>query len=212
MKVEVHKVNNDIDNESQKNVVESYNNNEKNEKTDSLRSKLQKKYNIVINAMKKNMDEIIIGATVFVCGIGLVAGISGINKMSEISENCSNAQLITDDSEYNLEDVYVVYNNTDTHFCTRKNLQKITEDTKVKGGLFETNEYYYRDEIYGYYDIKTGDKVCQDHEDGFYIENLKDFYSTGDLYVMDYKVNLNDVEKEINNDYLLSREPKLKRK
>lgn len=212
MKVQVHKVNNDVDNESEKNLNESYNNDERNEKVDSLRSKLQKKYNIVINTMKKNINEIIIGTTIFVCGIGAVAGISSINKLAEISENCSNAQLITDDSEYDLGDVYVVYNNTDTHFCTRKNLQKITENTKVEGDLFETYDYYYRDKIYGYYDIKTGDKICQDHEDGFYIENLKDFYTRDDLYVMDYKVNLNDVEKEINNDYLLSREPKLKRK
>lgn len=212
MKVEVHKVKQNGDDESTKNISESYNNDEQNEKDDLLRSKLQKKYNIVINTMKKNIDKIIIGATVFVTGIGVMAGVSLYNKQSEINSNCSNAQLVTDDGEYKIGDVYVVYNATDTHFCIRKNLQKISENTKVKGGLLRTNEYYYRDEIYGYYDIKTGDKICQDHEDGFYIENLKDFYTTDDLYMMNYKVSLDEVSKSINNDYLLSRTPNLKRK
>ena len=73
-------------------------------------------------------------------------------------------------------------------------------------------EYYYRDDIYDYYDVQTGNRICQDHEDGFYVEKLTDFYTAYDMKKVGYSISISDVEDKINNDYLLSREPEIRRK
>ncbi|MBR5370208.1 MAG: hypothetical protein IK137_02770 [Bacilli bacterium] len=152
--------------------------------------------------------------------LGIVGGIVAVpinvtNKRDKEWQRYENAKFVTDLCQYNLSDIYVVYDVNNAYFCTRK-LEKITEEDSINGnfdlGTGSVGEYYYRDDIYGYYEVNTGNKMCMDHEDGFYIEKLTDFYDVDDMKIRDYSISISEVENEINNEFLLSRTPKMKRK
>ena len=179
---------------------------------ETLKERLQNKFNIVIDTIKDNIGVIVVvaSAVVFVGGYaGLI--INGIN----LNEKYENSIVVDSDKEYSMKDIYVVYSVDEVHFCTRS-IHKITEDDKIHGkfarGYGSIDEYYYRDEIYDYYDIKTGNKICEDHQDGFYIEGLMNFYGNFDMKDRGYKIGIDEITNDIDNDYLLSREPEMRRK
>ena len=203
---------------------------------------LKRKFNITIDFVKDNIIDNIVdnilpisitaGGVVLVTFIvvGFVNHQKNLDKYYEnqakyrqMEQKYYNSILVDDDKTYYMGNIYVVYDVDNVYFCTKK-IQKVTEKSKTKGkfnvdgsyidihGEGEADEYYYRDEIYDYYDIKTGKKICSDHEDGFYIEKLLDFYTVDKMNVKNYKISLDEIENDIDNDYLLSRDPGLKRK
>lgn len=177
---------------------------------------LKQKYNIAIDTIKDNIAEIAMaaGAIVVVSSV-VIGGVYLGDSQLEKREKYQNSVLVSDERDYLMKDIYVVYDVDNTHFCTRK-IQKITEDDKIYGsfrrGYGIVDEYYYRDEIYDYYDIKTDEKVCCDHEDGFYIEGLMDFYDMNKMSDKNYRISLDEVSNDIDNENLLSRDASLKRK
>lgn len=142
---------------------------------------------------------------------GATSGIILYNR--SMLEKYENTKIIYDNMSHNIGDVFAVYNKDKVYYCTRQ-LYKITESEKIAGnfvfGFGSIDQYYYRDDIYDYYDIKTGEKICQDHQDGFYIENLYDIYDIQTADSHNYKINLEDLEEERNIDYLLSNKPSVK--
>lgn len=178
----------------------------------TLKERLQNKFNIAIDSIRDNIGEIAIAAASIVVVGGMIGlTINGIN----LNKKYENSILVDNDKEYSMKDIYVVYTKDEVHFCTR-NLHKIHEEEKIHGefrrGYGGVDEYYYRDEVYDYYDIKTGNKICEDHQDGFYIEKLMDFYGKLDMKGRNYKIGVDEITNDIDNDYLLSRDPGLRRK
>lgn len=182
--------------------------------------KLQQKYNIVVDNIKDTAPVIVQAAAAIVIAGGIIVGMGtvfahGANERQVKIDNYLNSQLVTDNGEYNFQDIYVVYNTDDVHFCTRE-ISKINEEDKIHGsfvhGSGNVDEYYYRDEIYDYFDIGTKDKVCKDHEEGFYIEKLSTLYNIKDMESREWKIGLDEITNDLDNDYLLSREPGLRRK
>lgn len=177
---------------------------------------VENKHSVVVQTIKNNAIEAIFISAISACTLGAVAAV-GFFIYDSHSEtiNYPNSKFVTDSGQYNLSDIYVVYNVDNTYFCTR-DLVKVTEADSVNGnfsmGNGKVGEYYYRDDIYDYYDVKTGNKICQDHEDGFYIEKLTDFYNMHSMRDRKYSISISEVENEINNDYLLSRNPGIRRK
>ena len=174
--------------------------------------KLKHKYNIAIDTIKDNITEIVVTtAGIVVVSSMIVGAIYLVNQAGEEYDRYENSILVDNEKNYHMKDIYVVYSVDNVSFCTRS-IHKITEDDKVYGNYRHIDEYYYRDEIYDYYDIKTGKKICSDHQDGFYIEGLSDFYDKYEMCKKNYKISLDEVERDIDNDYLLSRDPGLRRK
>ena len=178
--------------------------------------KLKHKYNIAIDTIKDNISKIAVatGGIVVVSSM-IVGGIYFSNQRNEQYDRYQNSILVDNEKNYHMKDIYVVYSSDNVYFCTRS-MHKITEDDKVYGnfrfGGGNIDEYYYRDEIYDYYDIKTGKKICSDHQDGFYIEGLLDFYGMNKMSEKNYQISLEEITNDIDNDYLLSRDPGLRRK
>ena len=177
---------------------------------------VENKHSIAIKTIKDNAVELVFAGVLF-GGVAAILTTVGVCMYinSEEANNYSRSKFITDSGQYNLSDIYVVYDVNNTYFCTR-NLVKIKETDSVDGnfryGTGNVGEYYYRDDIYDYYDVQTGNRICQDHEDGFYVEKLTDFYTAYDMKKVGYSISISDVEDKINNDYLLSREPEIRRK
>lgn len=177
---------------------------------------IQSKYNITVDSVKDNIVEIacvaggIIVATAYLVGVIYIS-----NSTKQKYEKYENSVIVNDDKEYQMKDIYVVYDAGNVYFCTR-DIHKLMEDDKISGtfvkGYGKVDEYYYRDEIYSYYDINTGKEICHDHQEGFYIEKLMDFYNANQMADKDYKINFSEVSSDINDDYLLSRDPGLRRK
>lgn len=155
----------------------------------------------------------------FIVSFGLIVYMKIIDEQIEdaclAKEKYNNSNIIYMDNSYSIQDVYVIYNVDTVWFCTRK-LEKVTENSSVYGyenrRYGQTNEYYYREEIYGYYDIITGEKICQDHEDGFYLEALIDVYSKEESKYHNYNVDLGNLQDEVTIDELLSEEGTIKPK
>ena len=189
-------------------------------KKEKLKEDLEKKYNIVINTIKDNISNIaIISTGVVICTAYLVGLFSWsnwlINSTEEDFKNYQNSIVLFDDDEYKMSNIFVVYDANNVHFCTRK-IHKITEEEKISGnfryGSGHVDEYFYRDEIYEYFDVETKERICYDHQDGFYIENLLGFYSREDMRNQNFKLSSGEVKARLDNDYLLSRDPGLRRK
>lgn len=186
----------------------------------SFKEKLEVTNNVAINYVKNNdaleifRTGLTVASFITVIVVGVICIDRGIKKNID-NENYNKAVIVYKDNNYDINDLYVVYSIEGVCFCNRK-LNKVTENSAVNGesifGFGEVSDNYYRDEIYAYYDVKNGNKVCEDHEDGYYIEKLSDL-SLQDIFKShDYKMLLNEIEQEINLDYLLSREPKPKQK
>lgn len=137
----------------------------------------------------------------------VIGGVMGGLALNSIDENYYNSNVAYNDTEFPMRDIYIVYNMDSVYFCNR-HIIKITEAKKEA----ITRDYYYRDEIYDYYDIRTGEKICQDHEDGFYIEELFGFYDRFYMKSKNFNIELDEVANDINLEFLLSREAKIKRK
>ena len=186
----------------------------------SFKEKLEVTNNVAINYVKNNdalevfRTGLTVASFITVIVVGVICIDRGIKKNID-NENYNKAVIVYKDNNYDINDLYVVYSIEGVCFCNRK-LNKITENSLVDGesifGFGEVSDNYYRDEIYAYYDVKNGNKVCEDHEEGYYIEKLSDL-SLQDIFKShDYKMSLNEIEQEVNLDYLLSREPNPKQK
>ena len=126
------------------------------------------------------------------------------------NEKLNNTQVIVAEQQYNLEDIYVVYTVNDVYYCTRQ-LVAITQAENVKGeaalGTGAVDGTYYRDDIHKYYDIRNGEYICQDHDYGYYMEPVVDFYKYKEAKEFDYKFVYNKLASDVNLEYLLEREP-----
>lgn len=174
---------------------------------------IQSKYNITVNSVKDNIVQIVGVAGGII--IATVYSVGFIYFSNSTHQKYENSVIVNEDKEYQMKEIYVVYDTDNVYFCNR-DIYKLMEDDKINGtfvsGYGKVDEYYYRDEIYSYFDIKTGKEICHDHEDGFYIEKLMDFYNVNQIANKNYKINLSEISSDINADYLLSRNPGLKRK
>ena len=187
---------------------------------EDLKKKIEEKFNVTINFIKTNnkgniQDAIVFGGiSSFVIGVTAVAIASGFEVRTTIN-NIENSTLKLRpngvEQEYEYKDVYVVYNAEDVFFCNRK-VVAVNEVTKTSGqftrGTGEVREYQTREEVYGYFDIKTGEKICEDHEQGFYIENLSTVYkmkNSDEFRTGPESKSYDEVAEDIDTEYLLSR-------
>lgn len=172
------------------------------EKNEGLVQKLMDKYNIAIETFDNNFKFGLIAmtsATVLLLATPVIMTTATIVNNVRYA-NYLDSTVVCNDKEYQMDNVYVVYNDDNTYFCTRE-LQNVTEDGRVNS-----------DEIHDYFDIRTGHKICSDYENGFYIAGLLDFYSASDMNGRNYQINLDEVSANVNIDSLSSRNPVLKRK
>ena len=132
---------------------------------------------------------IAIGTVGIDVGLGL-----HVKKQNEIRyEKYISTTIETKNGIHNIDDVYVVYNADKVWFCNRK-IVAVNKDETIYGDFYrgygDVSEYYYRDEIYEYYDLKYGEKICQTHEDGFYIESLMKLYSEEEVIKHNYQLSI----------------------
>lgn len=170
---------------------------------------IKEKYDIVVDFIDENF---FIGLAF--AGFILIMSLTGITichglDMQAQYEKYISTTIDTKNGNYSICDVYAVYNAESLWFCNRR-LVAINEEETVRG--ISVADYYYRDEIYEYYDLKNGEKICQTHEDGFYIEPLMDLYSEEELMEHNYKLSLDNLEEEKSIEDVLSRDPGYKRK
>ena len=187
---------------------------------EDLKKKLEEKFNVTINYIKTNnkgniQDYLVFGGVAaFAISVAAVLVVSGY-KVRTTNNNIENSTLKLNsgevEQEYEYKNVYVVYNADDVFFCNRK-VVGVNEVTKTNSqfirGTGEVKEYQTREEVYGYFDIKTGEKICEDHEQGFYIENLSTVYkmkNSDEFRKAPESKSYDDVSEEIDADYLLSR-------
>lgn len=185
------------------------------EEKQTVKKFIEDKYDVVVGFTNEHLVLTAVLISFALCGsaVGLGAKIGLENRKQ--NEKYISTTIDTQNGNYSIDDVYAVYNTEKVWFCNRK-LADINEEEVINGsfryGNGNISEYYYRNEIYEYYDLKTGEKICQTHEDGFYIESLMDLYSKKEVKEHNYQFSLDDLEKEKNIEYMLSRDPGLKRK
>ena len=181
---------------------------------------IEKKYNIKFDFIKHNnkghlSDQLLYVLSVPVA-IAIVGGILAapcyvhdVHRMK-----VEDSKVVFDSTEYNsvynLEDIYAVYSVNTINYCTRK-LEAITQGENVKGetnlGFGSVDGTYYRDNIYAYYDVKTGEKICKDHDYGYYMEPVSQFYTYKQAKDQNYTFNYNQITDDVDLEFLLSREP-----
>lgn len=193
-----------------------------------LKEKIAKKYNGVVNYIDNRPFlattlEItsVFAAVVTIAGFinyynNTPAGIEKMEKEQRIQYALNNAYVDAGKNQFPVKDVYVVYSTDSVDFCTKK-VDVVTEGDKVEGnmnslfgsGSGEVGEYYYRDVIYGYYDIEDGAKVCEDHEYGYYTEPLNDVFDYRQECIknQDARISVETIKNDVTLDYLLSRDP-----
>lgn len=187
-------------------------------KIEAAKEFIEDKYDIVVDFFTDSFFAVFLIAFILAGGaFGIGAGLGlHIKKQRETQyEKYISTTIETENGIHNIDDVYAVYNAEQVWFCNRK-LVAINEEEAVKGSTYRgtgnVSDYYYRDEIYEYYDLKTSERICQTHEDGFYIESLMDLYSEEEVIEHNYQLSLEDLEKENSIENMLSRNPGLKRK
>lgn len=191
----------------------------------TILEKIQEKFDIIVNYINENdacFISVALAPVIITAGILIGGCVYLVNDQQAMLEMRENTRIVYEDQTFCMSDIFAVYNREDVWYCTRK-LANIEEKEKtdiyVSGGrnrfLVNGGEYYYRDDIYDYYDIKTGDKICQDHEENFYIERVDSLYSNDEIKKHEesnYHISLKDLESEKNIDELLSRNPMPRRK
>lgn len=183
-------------------------------KSEIKQIKLHDKFEIVFDFIDSGELALLSRCTFVAIGIAAIMSLPYIHLFSSSSKDYD-AKLVMSNEEYDINDIYAVYNNENVWFCTRT-LKTVNEEDKMAGtmqyGSGYVDEVYYRDEIYNYIDLKTGRLICHDHEDNFYIENISSLYNSSNFQNDSHKLTFNDLENDISVDWLLSREPGTKSK
>ena len=185
----------------------------KDRKTKSAKEFIEEKYDIVVDFMDE-YSEVLISVGVVLVILAVVAVFCiGFYYSNKQYDKYLSSSVNTMNDTYTISDVYVVYIVDELWFCNRK-LIEINEKMGINGEAYHgtgyVSDYYYRDEIYEYYDIKSKEKICQTHESGFYIESLLDLYTEKDVKAHNYETPIDDLENEIEIEDILDRDPELK--
>ena len=125
------------------------------------------------------------------------------HHVAKENEKYHNSTLVIDDEEYQMSDIYTVYNADEIHYCTRK-IVSVNERTAVD---VDGEPYSYREDKYAYYDIITGEKICEDHENGYYYEPMLEVLKQDEMKSYDYAMTYDEAEETVTLDRVLSREP-----
>lgn len=168
-----------------------------------LEFKLSQKYNIVVKTISDNLVKVCT-ASMAVLAVPLTIG------MVQLNNDYQKALLTDNGKEYLMKDIYVVSDENNIHFCNRRENQTKAKSINPiyylnKDGKYDIYPYYVDvDEFYDYFDIENGHKICSSDNEKYHIENLLELYTINELEHYNYKVDINEVKKNINNDYVLS--------
>lgn len=176
-----------------------------------LEFKLSQKFKITIDTISENAaGYAVIGAVILAIPIGVVAMQTNAEKQKTI--------LTCNNQNYNMKDIYVVHNEDNMYLCNRKNNSK--KDVSVdpiyyvnSDGKMDLYRYMYDvDEGYDYFNIENGKLVCSSDDDNYQIDELIEYYTIEQIEDHNYKFDIKEVQKYINNDYLISKDSYLKLK
>lgn len=113
-------------------------------------------------------------------------------------------QVIYNKIIYKMKNIYIVYNEKNSFYCIRRCLSK---DGGIKVYGDKNAKKYYKNIIYEYYDIKTGDFIYESDNDTYQVENLYIFNSIFNF--PDSTINLKKIEKMIIMPICMFDKPKL---
>lgn len=113
-----------------------------------------------------------------------------------------NSELKYNSQNYKIDDIYIVYNMDNIWFCERKIYNVNTKFEEKNKEI-----YGYRELVYGYYDIKSGEKICVDFDINFFIEPLLDACYKDKIIFNNNIIGLDSIEKKVTINRLLEREP-----
>lgn len=110
--------------------------------------------------------------------------------------------------KYSIFSVYVLYNDNDIFYCTRK---CDMHDLALGIGGIRSYLLKSREDKYIYYDISTGSEICStDDKKGYKIKRLDDFYNEERMSENGYNIDAAKVAEDMAN-YILAEEKPMKR-
>ncbi len=183
-----------------------YLNKEKFSLLDRAKINLENKFNITVDYISDKIDNIFIISMVSIYVLSLACLIGYAKKLGDDRNKYANTKVLYQDQEYAPSDIFIVYDEKDVYFCTRK-LVDIKTDKTVYGNFYygtgSVGERYYRKEFYAYYDMRTNKLICQDPVIDFYVERLSNNLSMTYAAKEDYVLSLEELEDKFNIDYFL---------
>ena len=165
---------------------------------DAYKRKIEKRNNVAIKYIRNHKIQLIttaVAGTAILISAPFVVG-AIINQSTSNIEEYKQSVIVYNDKEYTVNDLYAVYTPDNVYFCNRKLNQNNDSDNK---------------EVYDYYDIKTGNKICSDKEDGFMIEKFTDLPFREEFSQFNNKMTLDEIENRMLRDYMVYGEEKNRR-
>ena len=109
--------------------------------------------------------------------------------------------------KYSIFNVYVLYNDNDIFYCTRKR----DRNDLAHGIAGIRSKLMSREEKYIYYDISTGSEICStDDKKGYEVKRLDDFYNEERMSENGYNIDAAKVTEDMAN-YILAEEKPMRR-
>lgn len=105
-----------------------------------------------------------------------------------------------------LNDVFLVYNIDNHYSCYRK---LVGYDQQYISHVFSTQAVLDRVEIYEYYDLQTGEKVCQTGDEGYFYEPIINYIDFSDIKDLDYEVTAEQLNQMIEQSDMMEGNNKL---
>lgn len=165
--------------------------------SDTYKKRIELKNNVVINFILNSKPKIpspIVASAILLSAPFVVGAI--INQSTSNIEEYKQSVIVYNDKEYTVNDLYAVYTPDNVYFCNRKLNQNNDSDNN---------------EVYDYYDIKTGNKICSDNEDGFMIEKFTDLPFREEFSQFNNKMTLDEIENRMLRDYMVYGEERNRR-
>lgn len=114
-------------------------------------------------------------------------------------------QVVYNKKIYKMKNLYIVYNENNNYFCIRY-IDNKTGEINLYGDI--SNKKYYKNIIYDYYDIKTGELVYMSNLDTYQVESMNVFNSI--FGITGKTISLKKIEKMIHMPIAMFDKPKMK--
>lgn len=111
--------------------------------------------------------------------------------------------VIYDKIIYKMKNIFIVYDEINHYYCIRHRVNKSGE-ISLYGDISQNK--YYQNIIYDYYDVKTGEFIYQSNSELYWVESLQAYNNI--LDINEKTISLKNLEKRINVPIYIFGKPK----